>query len=42
HGRHVELGVKGPTALIPAAWRELYQILHQYGANMGPEMVRNI
>ena len=42
HGRHVELGVKGPAALVPAAWRELHQVLHQHGASMGPEMVRNL
>lgn len=42
HGRHVELGVKGGATLVPAAWQELYQELHQLGANMGPEMVRNV
>jgi len=40
HGRHVELGVKGAAALVPAAWQEFYQALHQVGALMGPEMVR--
>ncbi|MGD9772882.1 competence/damage-inducible protein A [Diaphorobacter sp.] len=42
HGRHVELGVKGAAALVPAAWQELHQALHQTGASMGPEMVRHL
>ena len=40
HGRHVELGVKGAAALVPAAWQALQESLHQTGASMGPEMVR--
>ncbi len=40
HGRHVELGVKGAAALVPAAWQALQEGLHQTGASMGPEMVR--
>ena len=42
HGRHVELGVKGAAALVPAAWQELHQALHQFGASMGPETVRHL
>ncbi|MBS0392689.1 MAG: competence/damage-inducible protein A [Proteobacteria bacterium] len=42
HGRHVELGVKGAATLVPAAWKGLLQALHQIGADMGPEMVRNL
>jgi hypothetical protein len=42
HGRHVELGVKGAAALVPAAWQELHQALHQFGADMGPETVRHL
>lgn len=40
HGRHVELGVKGAAALVPAAWQALQEGLHQTGASMDPEMVR--
>ena len=40
HGRHVELGVKGAAALVPAAWQALQEGLHQTGASMGLEMVR--
>ena len=40
HGPHVELGVKGPAALVPAAWRQLHGALHQTGAVLGPELVR--
>jgi len=40
HGRHVELGVKGAAALVPAAWQALQEGLHQTGASIGPEMVR--
>ena len=42
HGRHVELGVKGAAALVPAAWQELHQALHQFGADMGPETVHHL
>ncbi len=41
HGRHIELGVKGPAALVPAAWIALQTALHDIGAIMGPEVVRN-
>ncbi len=40
HGRHVELGVKGAAALVPAAWQALQEGMHQTGASIGPEMVR--
>lgn len=40
YGRHIELGVKGPESLVPAAWSELKKGLHEIGANCGPEMVR--
>lgn len=40
YGRHIELGVKGPSALVPAAWQDLLAGLHQYGAKIGPEAVR--
>lgn len=42
HGRHIELGVKGPAELVPAAWTALQAALHEFGANRGPEMVRNL
>lgn len=42
YGRHIELGVKGPASAIPAAWQQLKHELHEFGANMGPELVRNI
>src|SRR5574343_506768 len=36
HGRHIELGVKGPADAVPAAWTDLLAGLHQFGANFGP------
>jgi molybdopterin-biosynthesis enzyme MoeA-like protein len=40
HGLHIELGVKGAEPLVPPAWAALLQGLHQYGASLGPELVR--
>ena len=42
HGRHIELGVKGPAHEVPAAWKDLHQGLHEFGAKFGPELVRNL
>ena len=42
HGRHIELGVKGPSDLVPAAWADLLEGLHQFDADLGPEMVREM
>ena len=42
YGRHIELGVKGPAPSVPAAWQELKKGLHNFGANCGPELVRNL
>ena len=42
YGRHIELGVKGPASSVPAAWQDLKQGLHEFGANCGPELVRNL
>lgn len=42
HGRHIELGVKGPAAAVPAAWADLRAGLHQFGAQCGPEVVRTV
>lgn len=41
HGRHIELGVKGASDLVPAAWARLKESLHNIGAELGPEMVRD-
>ncbi len=40
HGRHIELGVKGREALLPAAYAALCSGLAALGAKMGPELVR--
>ena len=42
HGRHIELGVKGPATAVPAAWIDLRAGLHRFGANCGPELVRHL
>ena len=42
HGRHIELGVKGPSSAVPAAWHELRANLHQISAKCGPELVRTL
>lgn len=42
YGRHIELGVKGPAPLVPAAWLELKAGLLDFGAKCGPELVRNL
>ncbi|MCO5358264.1 competence/damage-inducible protein A [Acidovorax kalamii] len=42
YGRHIELGVKGPASSVPAAWQDLKQGLHEFGASCGPELVRNL
>jgi molybdopterin-biosynthesis enzyme MoeA-like protein len=42
YGRHIELGVKGPAADVPAAWTDLLAGLHDVGANCGPELVRKL
>ena len=41
HGRHIELGVKGPSNVVPDAWKMLLDVLHTFGAQLGPELVRN-
>jgi molybdopterin-biosynthesis enzyme MoeA-like protein len=40
HGRHIELGVKGPPALADDAFVVLRQGLHALSASLGPETVR--
>jgi molybdopterin-biosynthesis enzyme MoeA-like protein len=39
-GRHIELGVKGPADLLPAAYAHLLAGLETHGAKLGPELVR--
>jgi molybdopterin-biosynthesis enzyme MoeA-like protein len=39
-GRHIDLGVKGPPALVPAAFEHLRSGLQGLGVRLGPEVVR--
>lgn len=41
HGRHIELGVKGQRDEVDAAFNALREGLIQFGASIGPELVRN-
>ena len=40
-GRHIELGVKGSPEQVQASFPELISGLHEFGAKLGPEMVRS-
>lgn len=40
HGRHIELGVKGEGSDLDAAYAQLKVGLHEFGASLGPELVR--
>ena len=40
-GRHIELGLKGTADLVEQAFPALLTGLHEYGAKLGPELVRN-
>lgn len=40
YGRHIELGVKGVAALVPAAYARLLSALRAMQVTLGPEMVR--
>lgn len=40
HGRHIELGVKGEGSDLDAAYAKLKAGLHEFGASLGPELVR--
>jgi molybdopterin-biosynthesis enzyme MoeA-like protein len=42
HGRHIELGVKGPAGRVESAYLAMKSGLSQLGAKMGPETVRMI
>ena len=39
-GRHIELGVKGPVELVEQAFVRMLAGLNQFGAQLGPELVR--
>ena len=41
YGRHIELGVKGPPALVDVAYPALRLGLEKFTATLGPELVRN-
>jgi molybdopterin-biosynthesis enzyme MoeA-like protein len=40
YGRHIELGVKGAVAHVDAAYPQLLAGLKNFGAQLGPELVR--
>jgi molybdopterin-biosynthesis enzyme MoeA-like protein len=40
YGRHIELGVKGDASKMQAAYEQLISGLKQFGATLGPELVR--
>lgn len=40
YGRHIELGVKGASVSVDAAYADLLTGLHAHQAQLGPEMVR--
>ena len=40
-GRHIELGVKGTPEQVEASFPKLISGLHEFGAKLGPEMVRS-
>jgi molybdopterin-biosynthesis enzyme MoeA-like protein len=40
HGRHIELGVKGPAELVDQAFSSMMNKLNQLGAKIGPELVQ--
>jgi molybdopterin-biosynthesis enzyme MoeA-like protein len=40
HGRHIELGVKGPLSAVDAAYADLRAGLAAMGVPLGPELVR--
>ena len=41
HGRHIDLGVKGSSALVDQAFEALQDGLNKLGASIGPISVRN-
>ena len=42
HGAHVELGIKGQAVAVNAAWPALMAGLHDVGAKLGTELVREL
>jgi molybdopterin-biosynthesis enzyme MoeA-like protein len=40
YGRHIELGVKGDDAKMPAAYAQLLSGLKAFGVTLGPELLR--
>jgi len=40
YGRHIELGVKGAPAQVQKAYPAMLAGLHEFGAKLGPELVR--
>ncbi|MFZ4285325.1 competence/damage-inducible protein A [Variovorax sp. HJSM1_2] len=40
HGRHIELGVKGPPEVVAAAYPALLEGLSRFDVKLGPELVR--
>ena len=40
YGRHIELGVKGAPEQVALAYPAMVKGLHNYGAKIGPELVR--
>ncbi len=41
HGKHIDLGVKGPSERVPAAYAQLKAGLLGMAMQLGPELVRN-
>jgi molybdopterin-biosynthesis enzyme MoeA-like protein len=41
YGRHIELGLKGPTELVNLAYPALLAGLQKFSLQLGPELVRN-
>lgn len=42
YGRHIELGIKGPSDLVVAVWDEFCAALRLHGAKFGPELQRSM
>jgi hypothetical protein len=41
HGKHIDLGVKGPPEVVLAAYSQLKAGLQLLGMRLGPELVRD-
>ena len=42
YGLHIELGIKGPSALVDQVWDDFCAALHAHGAKFGPQLQRSI